>query len=213
MCVCLRKQSTTFKTKGTNMQGSKVNAGTPTGSQDESTRQAEQGRDERSNDRGEDRGRDREDRDDRDYGRSRDRAPVGGGLRAAFGGRRDRALPRDGNSRMMNELTAKMNEIFDGVKNTELRGVDLSIIPAPKGSLTSASNHTNKIGMIILLVGFEGRYAYHSLLLQSEMSQQPAVRNDNYGYAERYRDDIAPVPRTPSTLADDALATLVHNIV
>lgn len=195
------------------MQGSKANAGQP-GGNDESTRPADNGATERSYDRGDDnRSRDRDDRDDRDYGR-RDRAPVGGGLRAAFGSRRDRALPRDGNSRMMNELTAKMNDIYDGVKNTDLRGVELSIIPAPKGSLSGANNHTNKIGMIILLVGFENRYAYHSLLLQSEMSQQPVQRQNDFGYsADRYRDDVAPVPRTPSTLADDALATLIHNKV
>lgn len=141
-------------------------------------------------------------------------APVGGGNRITnisqlFRGRAP--LSRDSAGRDLAELTRGLQKYYDDQKN-EMNGADIRIVAVPRGSIiSSTTNHSNKIGMILFIVAQGNRHAYHTLLLASDMpTSAPAFNNEIYGYQQQQQ---AQAPRTPAALADDALAEVIKERV
>lgn len=134
-------------------------------------------------------------------------APVGsGGLRGMF--TRGRAPgARDVNGRVLSDLVAKMNEYREKPNDQEVKGLDIKLIPIPRGSIVDAQ-FTNQISLLVFALGdgTGNKYTYHTLLIASEMPTSAPTRSENYGY--NYEQVTA--PRTVSAMADDALATVVN---
>jgi hypothetical protein len=143
-------------------------------------------------------------------------APVGGQRQAGAGLLfRGGALNqgRDNNGRDLGELTKKMQDFYEKEKDNELVGWNVRVVPMARDAINTAqSGYSNKIAMILVIADRgDNRAAYHTLLLASDMAPAPATRgNDLYG---SYGQDRVTAPRTPATLADDALATVIRQRV
>lgn len=133
-------------------------------------------------------------------------APVGGtGMRGMFG--RNRApLSKESNGRDLNDLTKKLTDYRDKIKDSGLKDIEVKLYPVARGA-TITANFSNSISMIIMAVNAVGNddFAYHTLLLASEMNAAPPSRSEQYGYAV----DQISAPRTPTTVADEALANVI----
>jgi hypothetical protein len=144
-------------------------------------------------------------------------APVGGAPRQAGAGLlfRGGALNqgRDNNGRDLGELTKKLQDFYEKEKDNELSGWNVRVVPVARDAISSAQTGlSNKIAMILLIADRgDNRVAYHTLLLASDMAPPPATRgNELYG---GYGQERVTAPRTPATLADDALATIIRQRV
>lgn len=134
-------------------------------------------------------------------------APVGGGLRGIM--MRNRApLSKESNSRVLAELTKKLQDYNKQAQDADLKDLDIRIIPVPRNSVI-ANNYSNQISMLIFALGYQNRYAYHTLLIASEMPAAPTNRQEQFGY----QFETASAPRTAAALADDALAQVVRQKV
>jgi hypothetical protein len=148
-------------------------------------------------------------------------APVGGGGNRPIGAAalfsRGAGLNQglDGAGRDLGELTKKLQDFYDKEKQAALSAWNVRIIPMPREGMISGSqsNLSNKIAMIVIVADQgDNRYAYHTLLLASDMAPAPATRsNDLYGGS--YGQDRVAAPRTPVALADEALATIIRQRV
>lgn len=135
-------------------------------------------------------------------------APVGGGLRGLMTRGRS-PMAKDSNGRVLSELTNKLTEYRDKQQDVDVKGLDIKILPVPRSSIID-QNFSNKISLILFVVGVENQYAYHTLLVASEMAVSAPNRNEQFG---GYQVEQATAPRTPATLADEALAQVIRKKV
>jgi hypothetical protein len=139
-------------------------------------------------------------------------APVGGarpgGISALLSRGRIGGMPQNG-GRDVAELAKKLQDYYETQKTTDLNGINVRIVPATRGSIIGAENNSNAIGLIMVIVeGSDNRVAYHTLLIASDMSMTAPTRtNELYG---QYAQEQITAPRTPATLADEALAKVIR---
>lgn len=142
-------------------------------------------------------------------------APVGGGMGGAGGLRgmmmgRRAPMSKDTNGRVLTELTKKLQDYYNAAKDVDMQGLDVKFLPVPRNSVIANNNYSNQISLLIVAVGYNNRYAYHTLLIASEMPPAPTNRTEQYGYQF---ENTATAPRTATALADDALAQVIRQKV
>lgn len=135
-------------------------------------------------------------------------APVGGGGLRGMMMRGRAPLSKETNSRVLAELAKRLTDYHKQTQDADLKDLDIRIIPVPRGSVI-ANNNSNAISLLVFALGYNNRYAYHSLLIASEMPPAPTNRQEAYGYTY----EAATAPRTAAALADDALAQVIRQKV